>query len=109
MSNIAFVGPKDLHGLFRSVGIDCLDVAEGESAERLLHTLVREGCQVIYIVESLAKAVIDTIEALMKESAVSIVIMRDSRSSLGIGMELDRRAAIDAVGTDAVFSAGTRK
>ena len=103
MSNIAFVGPKDLHGLFRSAGMEAADVSEGRTVEEVLTSLVEKGCSVIYIVESLAEGAIDAIEALMRSRAVSIVIMRDHLSNLGLGMELDRRAAIDAVGTDAIF------
>ncbi len=108
MAKIAFIGPQDLHGLFKSVGMDVFD-CEGGTVGQVLVDLAEKGCQVIYIVESLARDVIDAIEELMRERGVSVVIMRDHRSRLGLGMELDRRAAVDAVGTDAIFSTGEGK
>jgi vacuolar-type H+-ATPase subunit F/Vma7 len=104
MSKIAFVGPKDLAGLFRSVGIDVFGLERAKDSEYLLNDIIKSGYKVIYIVESLARGAMDAIDSLMKKESVSIVIMRDHQSDLGLGLELDRRAAIDAVGTDAIFA-----
>ena len=109
MSNIVFIGPQDLHALFKSVGMEVFDVKPGEKVEDLLSALVAKGAQVIYIVESFAQNALAPINEMMKRHAVSIVIMRDHKSNLGLGMALDKKAAIDAVGTDAIFNAGTGK
>jgi vacuolar-type H+-ATPase subunit F/Vma7 len=105
MSKVACICDKELKSLFEAFGIDAFE-AEAKSAKAVVEEAVKKDYSIIYILEKLAKDILDWIDAVREGGLVSVVILPDHISDLGLGTSLARRSAIDAVGTDAVFVKG---
>ncbi len=104
MSKIAFICDEALSGLFESLGIDTIMIKEKENPCFAARELVKKGYGIIYILEKFAASFVDQLDAIRKEGNVSIVLIPDHMTDLGLGMALTRLASIDAIGTDAIFA-----
>jgi len=104
MSKMAFVCGGEFSGLFKAFGIHAPVMKEGESPLPLLEELAGKDYSVIYIFEKFAAGFVDAIDTVRKKGDLSVVIVPDHGSGLGLGMALARLAAIDAVGSDVIFT-----
>jgi V/A-type H+-transporting ATPase subunit F len=61
MAKIGVIGDRDSVLLFKAVGLDVFFEDEGESANRTLHKLAREGYAIVFVTEKLFPACAETI------------------------------------------------
>ena len=96
----AVIGDRDSILLFKAVGIEVYDVAEGEQANRILHRLARHGYAVVYVTETYYPACEETILEFQGEVYPAIIPIPDASGTQGIGMKAIRENVEKAVGLD---------
>lgn len=106
MSKIAFICQDGMEKLFAVLGVDAFVAGDKTDAVSLLTELAFKGYGIIYVLERFVMRSVEEIDDIRRRNNVSIVIVPDHASDLGLGEALTRLATIDAVGTDAIFSKG---
>lgn len=105
MHRIAVVGDRESIYGFSALGLETFFVEEKDAARRMINHLILDNCVVIYITEHLYKELADEIENINKgEIAVSIVPIPGIADNNGAGMNSLRKAVIQAVGSNILFS-----
>lgn len=103
---IAIIGEKASVMGFKVLGFETAAVSDAAEARTALQQLVQQHYAIIYITESIAADILDTINGYADRSLPAIVLIPGSQGSLGIGMEKMRRAAEKAVGVDILLRNG---
>ncbi len=104
MAKIAVIGDHDSALLFRAVGLDVYFEEQGESANRCLHKLAREGYAVIFVTEELYTACQETISEYAAAAYPAIIPIPGNREPQGIGMKALKENVEKAVGVDILFN-----
>lgn len=104
-SNIAVLGDRDSVLCFRALGISVFPVANSEEARPILKRLCAENYAVIFLTERIAREILGLIDDLSRKPLPSIVLIPDSRGSLGLAMKKLKRTAIRALVQD-IFAEG---
>lgn len=105
MHRIAVVGDRESIYGFSALGLETFFVEEKDEARKMIDHLVLDNCVVIYITEALYKELADEIEKINKGgTAVSIVPIPGIANNNGAGLNSLRKAVIQAVGSDILFS-----
>ena len=94
---IAVVGDWDSVMGFRALG---LETSTPENAREEIKRLAKEDYAVIYLTETLAKAMPDVLERYKDELRPAIILIPGREGSLGIGKDNIQRAIERAVGAD---------
>ena len=97
---IAVVGDWESVMGFRALGLETCPASTPENAREEIRRLVREDCAVIYLTETLAKAMPDVLNRYKDELRPAIILIPGREGSLGIGKESIQRAIERAVGAD---------
>lgn len=99
-SNIAIIGDKDSVLCFKAVGVSVFPTSDVEEATRIFRKLVRDNYAVIYVTEQLAAELDDEIQKVAFQPLPSVVLIPNSKGSLGFGARRIREVVKKAVGAD---------
>lgn len=97
---IAVVGDWDSVMGFRALGLEACPASTPENVREEIKRLAKEDYAVIYLTETLAKAVPDVLERYKDELRPAIILIPGREGSLGIGKDNIQRAIERAVGAD---------
>lgn len=100
---IAVIGDKDSILGFKTIGVDTFSVTSSDSALTVLKKLVSEEYGVIFITEELAQDLADIIADLNKRFLPAVVLIPNSKGTLGIGIQQIKKNVEKAIGTDILF------
>ena len=104
MAKIGVIGDRDSVLLFKAVGLDVFFEDEGESANRTLNRLSREGYVTVFVTEKLFAACAETIEEFKGQAYPAIIPIPDQAGSRGVGEKMLRQNVEKAVGMDILFN-----
>ena len=104
MAKIGVIGDRDSVLLFKAVGLDVFFEDEGDSANRTLHRLAREGYVTVFVTEKLFAACAETIEEFNGQAYPAIIPIPDQAGSRGVGEKMLRQNVEKAVGMDILFN-----
>lgn len=98
---IAVIGDWDSVMGFQALGLETYPVSSVDRAKETVRDLAKAGdCAVIYLTESLAKDMADTLAKYKDELRPAIILIPGRTGSLGIGKDNIQRAIERAVGAD---------
>ena len=97
---IAVIGDWESVMGFRALGLDTYPVTSVEEARERVRELAKTDCAVIYLTETLAKDMGETISRYKDELRPAIILIPGREGSLGIGKRDIQRAIERAVGAD---------
>lgn len=100
MYKIGVVGERDSVLAFLALGITVKDVDSKEQAMNAVDTMAREGYGIIFITETTAKDIKETIDRYKNEMLPAVILIPGSQGSLGIGLANIRENVEKAVGVD---------
>lgn len=103
MYKIAVVGDKDSILGFKAIGVDTYPVTGSEGALAVLKKLATADCGVIFLTEELAGELEDVVNELNKRFLPAVVLIPNSKGTLGIGMNKIKNNAEKAIGADILF------
>ena len=98
--SIAVVGDWDSVMGFRALGLETHPVHTPDQAREEIKRLAKTDCAVIYLTETLAKALPDVLDRYKDELRPAIILIPGREGSLGIGRDNIQRAIERAVGAD---------
>jgi len=104
-SNVAVIGDRDSILCFRAVGVDVFPAADPAGAAAIFDRLVREEYAVIFITEPLAVELNKQIQEVAYRPLPSVVLIPNSKGTLGLGSTHIREVVKKAVGAD-IFAEG---
>lgn len=87
MYNIGVIGDKDSITIFKLLGIEIFPCVNADEAKKIVDKLVFKKYAIIFITEDLASQIEEVIEKYKKEYIPSIVLIPNSKGSLGIGIK----------------------
>ena len=88
---------------FKTIGVDTFSVISSEAALKALKQLVSEQYGVIFITEELARELEDIIAELNKRYLPAVVLIPNSKGTLGIGIQQIKKNVEKAIGADILF------
>ncbi len=97
---IAVIGDWESVMGFRALGLDTYPVTSADEARERVRELAKTDCAVIYLTETLAKDMGDTLARYKDELRPAIILIPGREGSLGIGKRDIQRAIERAVGAD---------
>ena len=100
ISNVAVIGDRDSILCFRAVGVEVFPTAEPAEAGKIFDRLVREEYAVIFITEPLAVELEEQIQEVAYRPLPSVVLIPNSKGTLGHGSRHIREVVKKAVGAD---------
>ncbi len=100
---IAVIGDKDSILGFKTIGVDTYPVTSSKSALETLKKLVSENYGVIFITEELASSMEDVINELHRRYLPAVVLIPNSKGTLGIGIQQIKANVEKAIGADILF------
>ncbi len=100
MYKIGVVGERDASLPFLSLGMTVKSVETPEDAAKAVDDMAREGYGVIYITETMAKDIEETIKRYETQVVPAIILIPGSNGSLGIGLQKIKDNVEKAVGVD---------
>ena len=98
--SIAVVGDWDSVMGSRALGLETHPVRTPDQAREEIKRLAKTDCAVIYLTETLAKALPDVLDRYKDELRPAIILIPGREGSLGIGRDNIQRAIERAVGAD---------
>ncbi len=104
-SNVAVLGDRDSILCFKAVGVDVFPAAGPEEAAKIFGELVRGEYAVIFVTEQLAVGLDEQIREVAYRPLPSVVLIPNSKGSLGHGSRHIRDVVKKAVGAD-IFAEG---
>ncbi|KRQ87331.1 V-type sodium ATPase subunit G [Caloramator mitchellensis] len=100
MYKIGVVGEKDAVIAFLSLGMTVKSVETPQEAQREIDLMAREGYGLIFVTETVAKEIDETIERYKNSFLPAVILIPGSQGSLGIGMQKIKDNVERAVGVD---------
>lgn len=88
---------------FKALGLSVFPVTESQEASRLINRMAREDFAVIFITESVAKEIDETLERYKSAPFPAIILIPGNRGSLGLGIEEIKKSVEKAIGADILF------
>lgn len=82
---IGVVGEKTVVTPFQLIGFDAFPVNNGQEAKEKIDQLANDNYGVIYITETIAESIPETIAQYDEEIVPALVLIPSSKGSLGIG------------------------
>ena len=95
---IGVVGEKDVVVPFQLIGFDSYPVANAKQAREAVDKLAKDSYGVIYLTETMAKQIPDTISRYDTKVIPAIILITSHQGSLGIAKERVNRNVEKAVG-----------
>lgn len=84
---IAVVGDKDSILPFKMIGFEIFDAKTGQAARMHIARLAESNYGIIYVTESLAQEIPETIARYRSQAVPSVILIPNYKGSLGIGMQ----------------------
>lgn len=84
---IAVVGDKDSILPFKMIGFEIFDARTGQAARQHIDHLAESDYGIIYVTESLAQEIPETIARYRDQAVPSVILIPNYKGSLGIGMQ----------------------
>lgn len=103
---IAVVGPEEVYGGFRALGVIVRDAHTGAEAEQALDELVSGGAAVIFLAEPLVRERPQLEERFRREFPPIISVLPDHHGGTGATRERVRRRIERAIGVDILSRGG---
>lgn len=100
MYKIGAVGEKDEVYAFLALGIDILAVEGPKEAMKAVDSMAREGYGLIFVTETLAKDIEETIERYKNKLLPAIILIPGKDGSFGIALNKIKENVEKAVGID---------
>ena len=100
MYKIGVIGDKDSILAFKAIGIDTFTAIDKKDAEKLVKNLAGEDYGVIFITESLAQLIQETIDKYRESMTPAIILSPSNKGSMGIGLADINRSVEKAVGAN---------
>ena len=100
MYKLGVIGDKDSVLAFKAIGIDVFTAIDKEDAEKLVKKLADENYGVIFITESFAQLIQETIDKYRESMTPAIILIPSNKGSLGIGLADINRSVEKAVGAN---------
>jgi V/A-type H+/Na+-transporting ATPase subunit F len=100
MYKIGVVGERDSVIAFLALGITVKAVETPQEAMSAVDSMAREGYGLIFITETAAKNIEETIERYKNEMLPAVILIPGSKGSLGIGLAKIKENVEKAVGVD---------
>jgi V/A-type H+-transporting ATPase subunit F len=100
MYKIGVVGERDSVIAFLALGMTVKAVENSEEAMEAVDTMARENYGVIFVTETVAKNIEETIERYKNSPLPAVILVPGSQGSLGIGLSKIRENVEKAVGVD---------
>jgi V/A-type H+-transporting ATPase subunit F len=100
MYKIGVVGERDAVIAFLSLGITVKAVENNEEAMAAVDSMAKDGYGVIFVTETTAKGIEETIERYKNQMLPAVILIPGSQGSLGIGLSKIRQNVEKAVGVD---------
>lgn len=99
-NSVAVVGGWTSVMGFRALGLDAHPAASAAEAAETVRALAESGCAVIYLTETLAKDMEDTLARYKDALRPAIILIPGREGSLGIGKANIQQAIQRAIGAD---------
>jgi V/A-type H+-transporting ATPase subunit F len=99
----AVIGDKDSILGFKTLGVAIFPVTGAAAALAILKQLVADNYGVIFITEEFARELDDVIAELNKRFLPSIVLIPNSKGTLGLGIRNIKQNVEKAIGADILF------
>ncbi|NLJ41600.1 MAG: V-type ATP synthase subunit F [Clostridiales bacterium] len=103
MYKIGVVGDRDSILGFKALGLDVFPVLEPDEASGLINKMARENYAVIFIIESVAAGIHETIDRYKNVPFPAIIPIPGNQGSLGLGIEEIKKNVEKAIGADILF------
>jgi V/A-type H+/Na+-transporting ATPase subunit F len=100
MYKIGVVGERDAVIAFLALGITVKAVETPQEAMNAVDSMAREGYGLIFVTETTAKDIEETIERYKNQMLPSVILIPGSKGSLGIGLAKIKDNVEKAVGVD---------
>ncbi|MFC5631509.1 MULTISPECIES: V-type ATP synthase subunit F [Streptococcus] len=84
---IAVVGDKDSILPFKMIGFDIFDAKTSRVARQTIDQLAQDNYGIIYVTESLAQEIPETLERYRSQAVPAVILIPDHKGSLGLGMQ----------------------
>lgn len=98
--NIAVIGKKECIAGFRALGLRTLSVKDAAEARERLLEVVEKDFGIIFITESLAESIYDTISEVNERTFPAVTIIPELAGATGFASKMIKDAMLKAVGTD---------
>jgi V/A-type H+/Na+-transporting ATPase subunit F len=103
MHKIGVVGDKDSVLAFKSLGIAVFPVTQPKEASLLINRLAKGDYAVIFVTESIAKDIEETIDRYKTVPFPAIILIPGNQGSLGLGIQGVKDSVEKAIGADILF------
>lgn len=100
MYKIGVVGERDAVIAFLALGITVKAADTPEEAMKAVDTMAREGYGIIFVTETIAKDITETIDRYKNAILPAVILIPGSKGSLGIGLAAIKSNVEKAVGVD---------
>ncbi len=101
---IAVIGDKDSVLAFKAVGVEVFDATTAEQAVALLKKMTAERYAVVFIAESLAEQIPETLAKAKLQTYPAVVPIPTGRTPSGFGMQGIKSDVEKAIGVDVIFN-----
>ena len=98
------VGERDAVLAFKAIGMQAIPVSTPEQTTAALHKLATAGVPVIFITESCARMVPESLEKYKTDPSVAVIPIPGSQGTDGFGHSRVRANVEKAIGADILFN-----
>ncbi|NMA96148.1 MAG: V-type ATP synthase subunit F [Clostridiales bacterium] len=103
MYKIGVVGDRDSILGFKLLGLSVYPVREAKEASLLINRLARDDYAVIFITETMAKDIKETLDRYKAAPFPAIIPIPNNQGSIGLGMQGIKDNIEKAIGVDILF------
>ena len=103
-SKIAVIGDKDSVLAFKAVGVEVFDATTPEQAQGLIRKLSQGGYAVLFIAESLAERIPETLAKAKLQTYPAVVPIPTTATPSGFGLMGIKSDVEKAIGVDILFN-----
>lgn len=100
MYKIGVVGERDAVIAFLALGMTVKAVETPDEAMRAVDSMAKEGYGLIFLTETVAKDIEETVNRYKNEMLPAVILIPGSKGSLGIGLAKIKENVEKAVGVD---------
>lgn len=108
-NKIAVIGDKDSVSAFKAVGVEVFDATTAEQAQSLLKKLSQERYAVVFIAESIAEQIPETLQKAKLQTYPAVVPIPTGAVPTGFGKRGIKSDVEKAIGVDVIFNKEEKK